>query len=56
VRGQRLEVEVTADRTTYRVLDGSGRSVVSSGETLILEPGKPVSVTGAEPAEAAVGN
>jgi alpha,alpha-trehalose phosphorylase len=56
VRGHRLEVEMTTDRTTYRLLDGSGHSVVSSGETLVLEPGKPVSVTAADPAEAAVGN
>jgi hypothetical protein len=47
---------MTTDRTTCSRLDGSGLSVVSSGETVVLEPGKPISVTAAEPAAAAVGN
>jgi hypothetical protein len=47
---------MTTDRTTYRLLDGSGLSVVSDGEKFVLERGVPVSVTVAEPAatEAAV--
>jgi alpha,alpha-trehalose phosphorylase len=55
VRGQRLEVEMTTDRTTYRLLDGSRLSVVSSGQTFVLEADKPVSVTAPAPAQTLIG-
>jgi hypothetical protein len=47
---------MTTDRTTHTLLDGSRLSVVSSGQTFVLEAGKPVSVTAAAPAQAPIGN
>jgi hypothetical protein len=41
---------------TCRLLDGSGLSVVSSGQTVVLDAGRPVSVTAAAPAQARIGN
>lgn len=39
---------MTTDQTTYRLLDGSGLSIVSSGQTFLREAGKPVSATAAQ--------
>jgi hypothetical protein len=47
---------MTTDRTTYRLLGGSGLSVVSCGQTCVLGAGKPVSVMAAAPAQTPFGN
>jgi alpha,alpha-trehalose phosphorylase len=44
VRGQLIEVDMTSERTTYRLLDGTGLVVQHFGEVLRLSPGEPVSM------------
>jgi alpha,alpha-trehalose phosphorylase len=39
VRGQRVEVDMTPDATTYRLLEGRGLLVEHHGELLRLAPG-----------------
>ena len=43
VRGQLIEVDMTAAETTYRLLDGSGILIEHRGEALRLLRGRPVS-------------
>jgi alpha,alpha-trehalose phosphorylase len=42
VRGQLIEVEITHDATTYRLLEGRGLLIEHRGEELRLVPGAPV--------------
>ena len=42
VRGQLIEVDMTAAETTYRLLDGTGILIAHFGEQLRLLPGRPV--------------
>ncbi len=43
-RGSRLEVEMTADATTYRLLDGQPLSLISNGEAFTVTLDAPVTV------------
>jgi alpha,alpha-trehalose phosphorylase len=55
VRGQLIEVDMTTDETTYRLLDGNGLVIQHFGQPLRLAPGEPVRQTtpdaGARPAD-----
>jgi alpha,alpha-trehalose phosphorylase len=42
VRGQRIEVDMTHEETTYRLLEGNGLPVEHFGELFRLAPGEPV--------------
>jgi alpha,alpha-trehalose phosphorylase len=42
VRGSRLEVEMTTDATTYRLLDGEPLSLISDGERFTVSTAAPV--------------
>ena len=42
VRGQLVEVEITHDATTYRLLEGRGLLIEHRGEALRLAPGAPL--------------
>jgi alpha,alpha-trehalose phosphorylase len=44
VRGSRLEVEMTAEATTYRLLDGEPLSLISDGEQFTVSTEKPITV------------
>ena len=44
VRGSRLEVEMTGDATTYRLLDGAPLSLISDGEQFTVAMDAPVTV------------
>jgi alpha,alpha-trehalose phosphorylase len=44
VRGSRLEVEMTGDATTYRLLDGESLSLISDGEHFTVSTDAPVTV------------
>jgi alpha,alpha-trehalose phosphorylase len=44
VRGSRLEVEMTGDATTYRLLDGESLSLISDGEQFTVSTDAPVTV------------
>jgi alpha,alpha-trehalose phosphorylase len=46
VRGQLVEVDMTRDATTYRLVDGTGLLVQHFGEVVRLTPGQPVSLDG----------
>jgi alpha,alpha-trehalose phosphorylase len=43
VRGQLIEVDMTAEETTYRVLEGRGLLVLHEDEEFRLGPDEPVS-------------
>jgi alpha,alpha-trehalose phosphorylase len=49
IRGQLIEVDMTAEETTYRLLEGRGLLVMHGDEQLRLTPDEPLS----RPAEAA---
>jgi alpha,alpha-trehalose phosphorylase len=40
-RGRRLRVEVNPDNATYQLLEGDALEIVSHGERIMIEPGKP---------------
>ncbi len=42
IRGQRLEVAIEREGTTYTLIDGSHLAIHHDGEELTLEPGQPV--------------
>ena len=42
MRGQLIEVDMTADATVYRLLEGRGLPIEHFGERLRLAPGVPV--------------
>jgi alpha,alpha-trehalose phosphorylase len=42
VRGQLIEVDMTGEKTTYRLLEGNGLLIEHFGEQLRLAPGEPV--------------
>ena len=43
-RGSRLEVEMTAEATTYRLLDGQPMSLISDGEHFTVTQDAPVTL------------
>ena len=43
VRGQVIEVDMTPEQTTYRLLEGRGLLVMHGDEQLRLAPGEPLS-------------
>jgi alpha,alpha-trehalose phosphorylase len=53
VRGSRLEVEMTADATTFRLLDGEPLSLISDGEPFTVSIEAPVTMPIAAAAPAA---
>ena len=44
VRGSRLEVEMTAGATTYRLLDGEPLTLISDGDHFTVSAAAPVTV------------
>jgi alpha,alpha-trehalose phosphorylase len=44
VRGQKLEVDITHEATTYLLREGEGLSIEHEGEEIRLLPGTPVSM------------
>jgi alpha,alpha-trehalose phosphorylase len=44
VRGSRLEVEMTTEATTYRLLDGAPLSLISDGERFTVSTGAPITL------------
>ncbi len=49
VRGSRMQLEITAPTTTYRVLDGQPLALQHCGDPLIVPVGQPVSVPNRNP-------